>query len=400
MKKNNYILVTLISCILFALNCREEIELETETFESVLVVEATITNELKQQEVKVSRTFLLEQDSEQILENNAEVRVTDNTGNSFNFSQNAEGVYLSESAFQAQPELIYTLHVTTVNGENYKSNTTTLTPQASISNLYAELVNGEDITVFIDVNGIENNAQYFRYQWEETYKIIAPNHSNFDVTIINYDVSNGNTTYNVNITPREQEEKICYSTKKSTDIIQASSSQLQSNIIRRLPIRVLNKNNPKLITRYSLLITQITQNIESYSYYKTINELGNTASILSSNQPGSIQSNINALNNANEKVLGFFNVASVTSERIYFNYFDFGVSEPDYFYECPILELSYDDNTSEDGDTNERIKLYQLLELANYKQVNGFGPKYYITRPECGDCTSFSSNIQPDFWID
>lgn len=399
MKKNNYILITLISFLLLNFSCREEIALETEDFESVLVVEATITNELKLQEVHLSRTYLLEE-LEQSLENNATVYIENNLQNIITFTQNTDGVYVSDVEFQAEPNINYTLHVLTSEGKNYQSNTTTLTPEANIENIYAELENGEDVTVFVDVEGTANNVQYFRYEWEETYKIIAPNHSNFDATIVNYEISNGNVTYDVNITPREQEEKTCYGSKKSTNIIQASSSQLESNTISRFPIRVLDKNNPKFITRYSILVTQITQNLESYSYYKIINTLGNTASILSSNQPGYIQSNIISLTNTNEKVLGFFNVASITRERIYFNYLDFGVGEPNYFYDCPILELNYDDNTSEDNDTNERIKLYQLLTLANYKYVTSYGPVYYITRPECGDCTSFASNIQPDFWID
>ena len=399
MKKNNYILLTLISFLFLSLSCREEIALETETFESVLVVEATITNELKFQEINLSRTFILES-SEPVLENNATVYIEDNAQNIITFNQNLDGIYVSNIEFQAQPERVYKLNVTTAIGENYQSNATTLTPEASITNLYAELINGEDITVFVDANGTENNAQYFRYKWEETYKITAPLHSNFDATVVNYQEFNGQITYDIDITPREQEEKICYSSKKSPDIIQATSSQLDSNIISRFPIRVLDKNNPKLITRYSILVSQITQNIESYSYYKTINELGNAASILSSNQPGYIQSNIGSLSNTSEKVLGFFNVASITKERIYFNYSDFGISEPDYFYDCPVIELSYDDNTTEDMDTNERVKLYQLLALGNYKHYDGFGPKYYIVRPECGDCTSFSSNVQPDFWVD
>jgi hypothetical protein len=399
MKKNKYILLTLISLLFLSLSCREEIALETEAFESVLVIEATITNEIKYQEVNLSRTYFLEA-SEQLLENNATVYIEDNIQNIYTFTQNQDGVYVSDIEFKAQTELIYTLHVTTSIGENYKSNPTILTPEASISNLYAELVNGEDVTVFVDVDGTENNAQYFRYEWEETYKIIAPHHTNFDATVVNYQVVNGQVSYDVAITPREQEEKTCFSAKKSPDIIQATSSELANNIITHFPIRVLDKNNPKLITRYSILVNQITQNIESYSYYKTINELGNAASILSSNQPGYIQSNITALANTNEKVLGFFNVAAITKKRVYFNYTDFNIREPDYFYECSVIELDYNDNTTEDMDTNERIKLYQLLALGDYKYISSVSTFYKITRPECGDCTSFSSNIQPDFWID
>ncbi|WP_055436682.1 DUF4249 domain-containing protein [Lacinutrix algicola] len=398
--------------LIISFSCREEIALETNVFESTIVVEATITNELKIQEINISKTYFLES-AEQVLENNATVYIEDNLQNVFTFTQNTEGVYISNTEFKAEPDRDYILHITTANGKNYQSITTTLTPEAQITNMYPEVVDNETVTVFIDVDGTENNTKYYRYHWEETYKIIAPNHSEFDATIegLTIDTSNNNNgeviassiSYGIAITPREQEERKCYSSNKSTGITQASSSELDSNLISRLPIRVIPVNSAELINRYSIIVTQVTQNLESYSYYKTIKELGDTSSILSSSQPGYIQGNINSTTDSSEKVLGFFNVASIAKKRIYFNYFDLGLEYPDYFYDCEEITYNYLDdsvNPAIPGDVNERYELYQLLEFGNYKFVAKNGTFYTITKPECGDCTSFSSNVQPDFWID
>ncbi|WP_055436680.1 DUF4249 domain-containing protein [Lacinutrix algicola] len=402
MKNIKYIYLSLIVLVLsISFSCREEIPLETEAFESVLVVESTITNELKIQEVNLSRTYYLEA-TEQVLEDNANVYIEDNLQNVITFTQNADGIYVSNVEFQAEPARDYILHITTESGENYQSNATMLTPVAEISNLYPEVVNNETITIFLDADGTENNTQYYRYFWEETYKIIAPFYTEYDANIIDFEEINGDILYNIELTPREQEERICFTTNASVDIIQASSSELDSNIISRFPIISMDKNTSKLLERYSIIVTQITQNLESYSYYNTIKELGDTSSILSSNQPGYIQSNVYSVSNTKEKVLGFFDVASITKKRIYFDYVDLDLNQPGYFYECPVLAFDYLDNsTSADPtDLNERVELYQFLEFRNYKFVDKEGLTYSIVKPQCGDCTAFSSNIQPDFWID
>jgi hypothetical protein len=131
--------------------------------------------------------------------------------------------------------------------------------------------------------------------------------------------------------------------------------------------------------------------------------LGNNFNILSGNQPGYIQGNIFNLTNT-DRVIGFFEIASVTENRIYFNYQDFNIPEPPYFFECDYLELSYSDNVGPliDGDTNERALLRTKILFSGYDHVKGVtgGANFGIVNPLCGDCTTFASNIQPNFWID
>ncbi|WP_055445642.1 DUF4249 domain-containing protein [Lacinutrix mariniflava] len=412
MKKNSYIFILIFSFL--ALSCREEIELETDTFESVLVVEATVTNELKHHEIKISRTSVLEE-TEQIIENNADVIIVDNAGNSFNFSQNTEGVYISDNLFEALPNVEYTLEINTTNGATYSSNQQTLTPISQIDNLYAEFVNddvkGPGVQIFVDSENSNPNTQYFRYDFEETYKIVAPHDYPVGVNFYNYETSPSlcrPVYYDIDFFDKTQEESICYSSRRNTEIIQASSINLSQNTISRLPIRFITEDalddvidTSILRDRYSIKVRQYIQNLEAYNYYKLIATLGNTESVLSQNQPGFVVGNLNSLNN---KVVGYFEVASVAEQRIFFNFNDVNIPYPRYLYECDYRELDYNDNSNGDcdGDPNDRNLLYIYVTSENYELTNYLPGTvtYSIAKEECVNCTTIGTNIQPDFWID
>lgn len=91
----------------------------------------------------------------------------------------------------------------------------------------------------------------------------------------------------------------------------------------------------------------------------------------------------------------------MTSKRIYFNYQDFGFDKPPYFVDCEVLFLDYNDNTVLDDDPDERQTFYDYVTNRNYQVLSlGQGTVYRIVQPECSLCTSFSSNIRPNFWED
>lgn len=414
--------ILIVIILLISFSCREEIALETETFESVLVVEATITNEVKRHEVKVSRTFLLEE-NEQILENNAEVRVTDNTGNSFNFSQNSDGVYISDSTFEALPNIEYTLIINTVDGKTYNSNQQTLTPISQIDNLYPELINddnnGPGIQIFVDSNNSNPDTKYFRYEFEETYKIVAPFNYSSGVIFSNYNQVSGSepcltsVSYDIEFFDITEETQTCFTNKKSTNIIQVNSSNLLENNVLRFPIRFIPEDiAPDVIDasilrdRYSIKLRQYIQSPQAFKYYRILNLLGSNSSVLSETQPGFVEGNIFSLDTNRGRVIGFFEVASVSERRIFFNYQDVNISIPDYIYDCDQRILDNSDNVGVgdfpcDEDINERKELYLLVTNEGYMLGNYDGlSTFTIAKPKCVDCTLVGSNTQPDFWID
>ncbi|GAA3596274.1 hypothetical protein GCM10022396_11950 [Flavivirga amylovorans] len=372
------------------LGCTDPFQLETESFEDVLVIEATITDEFKRQEIKISRTSLLESDM-QIFENNANVRIEASNGNVYRFSETQNGLYHSNVLFQAVEGISYKLLITTAIGREYVSDDEFLPPKAEIENLYGEVVNlnGEiGIQVLVDSNEDLGEANFFRYEYEETYKIIAPNFSFFDATLIG-DV--------ITLVPRDPSKQTCYSTNYSGDIILTSVSSLAENRISKFPIRLIPIKSSIIRERYSILVKQYVQSVNANTYYKILKDLNSDEEgVFIDNQPGFIKGNISSKQSINEKVIGFFDVSSVTSKRIYFNYLDFNLELPPYLFACDFLEL----DSAMTDPINERLILIGSFR-DGYKYVSGNdGGVFTIVNQECGDCTTFSSNIKPTFWID
>lgn len=401
--KANLLYIVLFAIFLNLWACTEPYEIETVDFESVLVVESTITDELKPQIVKLSKTTTLE-NPEILFENNATVVVNTNTGSTFDFIWDAsENYYVSEIPFKAEPNVTYTLSIITQDGKRYSSSEVVLPPSVEITEVYTERVvntaeNKDGAHVLVNTEDHTGSAKYFRYEYEETYKIVAPNPSPYYAEIVNYDFTRG--TYEVILTPREPEE-VCYTTEYSTGIIQTSTTELNDNRVNRFPVKYLSKNDAKMQTRYSILVKQYVQSVEAFTFYKVIKELGSIESLLSQSQPGYVAGNITSEDNLDTKVIGFFEASSMTSKRIYFNYQDVGLEEPPYFVDCEVLTLDYNDATVLDDDPNEREALYQLITYNDYQVLSMSTTLIYrVVQPECSVCTYFSSNVRPDFWID
>jgi len=382
-----------IASIIFG--CTEPFELKTETFEDILVVEATITDEFKRQEIKLSRTFPLDS-NKIVLERNAKVIVEDSNQNKFNFTEESNGVYVSDIPFKAVEGFTYKLEITDLDNRQFNSREELLAPKAQVNNLFAELetIEGQlGVQVYINSNQDVGSAKFFRYEYDETYKIIVPFYSQFDAI-----VDGNSSNYVINLVPKTSDVKTCYSTNLSSRIIVTNTSNLSENTISKFPIRFIPANNPILRERYSILVRQYVQSAEANNFYKILKDLSSDESLLVDNQPGFIQGNVFSQQNLNEKVIGFFDVSPVTSKRIYFNYMDFEVETPPYIFECEFLELDYNVTGPL---VNEKLVLYGALTSSNeYKYVANNGSVYTIVNPECGDCTTFSSNIKPEFWID
>ena len=379
----------LILCILFS-NCTEPFALQTNTYEEVLVVEATITNELKNQVITLSVTGTLE-NNEQILVNGAEVFVADNQGNKYNFEE-LDGKYVSEIAFQAFSDREYQLKINTKNGKSYESTIETLPPINPLKDVTAtvEEKDGEKgVAIYVDSYDPTGNAKYYRYEYEETYKIIAPKWVN-QKTIVLGPMSLG-------LIPNPPDTKVCYSTDENTDIILANTTNTTEDKLHFL-VRFLSDQNYIISHRYSILVHQYIENLASYNYYATLRKISGSGSILTPIQPGFVAGNLKSVDNPNEKVIGYFDVASVSSKRIYFNYEDLFPFQPlpPYYTNCDVdiypfcFGLPPCRGNALIQDVGFEKVSYQLL----------VGNNYHMVLAPCGDCTSFSSNIKPPFWID
>ena len=390
--KNNILhkIILLLLCCFIINGCTETYILQTNTYEEALVVEATITNEFKKQEIKISKTSRFE-DKETKIESGAEVYITDNVGNQYNFEEQS-GVYVSTFEFQAIPEREYRLTINTRDDKSYQSSAEIMSPINPMEDVKVAVETKDTLRgVAINVSSYDpnNNAKYYRYEYEETYKIIAPK------WVINKAVVLSATK--IGIIPNSTDTRICYSTKNNTDILLTSTTGLNEDRVH-FPVRFISDQNYIITHRYSILVRQYIENLAAYTYYKTLKKLSGTESILSPNQPGFIYGNLKSVDNPNEKIIGFFDVASVSSKRIYFNYEDLfpGEPPPPYYTNCDedIFPLCFGLFPCRGADLIQGISRNTLSYLY-FENID-----YHMVAAPCGDCTVFSSNIKPLFWED
>lgn len=378
-------------------SCIEPFEIKTLSFENALVVEATITDEFKKHEIKLSRTFKLEEFTP-LSESNAIVKIEDESQNTYDFEEIEPGHYRSLTAFKAQQNVSYKLLILTSNGRSYSSQPTKLTKRAEIDEVYAlKSVDNDGISIFVDSFNPNGDARYYRYDYEETYKIIVPKWSAYDFEIIS-DVP----PYQVEIVPRTQEEKTCYNTIYSDGIIQTESNSFNEDRITKFLVRKIQKDDFILSHRYSILVKQYVQSLEAYTFYNILNELSGSGSLFSQNQPGFISGNLFSNEDYSEKVLGFFEVSSVSSKRLFFNPKDIIFSGPLFIGNCNIRAPKLDDGLGNspliEAIKAGTVKYYLDNHESNFTEPIEPGGPYVVVYSECGDCTSLGSNEVPDFW--
>ena len=401
MKKLKTILryTAILTIGLFLTTCVEEFEPETIVFESALVVEATITDELRTQEVYLSRTFAFEEDGPEA-ETNATVQVVDDQGGRFSFAETEAGIYRSVSEFRANTGRNYTLNITTSDGRNYSSSAMELPPATGLDSIYAERIvdsNGVDgIAIYADSFDQTGSSNNYRYIYEETFRIIAPRWTPDDLAP-NDAIGVGPCA--VKLVPRENEEQTCYRTDLSTDIIQFQTNDLEEDRVSRFQVRFISNQDYIISHRYTIKVRQLIQSDQSYAFYETLNEFSSNESLFSSTQPGFLNGNVSSDTNENEKVLGFFEVATVDEKRIFFNYEDFYPGErlPPYVNAC---------NETAPLIANMAGCILRPLVTANLVRYVSTNPPSVTEGPwrvvprVCGDCTEIGSIEVPEFWTE
>lgn len=379
------ILILLFTGFCLFQSCVEPIEFETDEYENILAVRATITDDLETQKVYLSRTFPFGEDGP-APESDASVWITDAVGNEYEFRETENGEYHSLNQFKAQPATDYQLQIETINGISYTSEPTQLASSSPIDNVEAQrlTVKGENgIAIEVDNYNTNDATQFYRYEYEETYKIVSRYSSDSDLIYENGQFK---------VIPKTREERVCYNTLNSTNYILANTSNLSENNIENFLVKFVETANPKLSQRYSLLVRQIGISRDAHYYYNALERLSGSDNLFSQNQPGFVEGNIIS-ENPDVKVLGYFNVSSVSTKRIFFDYYDFYEVGED-----PRPYFSEDCNPAHPVLPEELEKLIPMLQSGYVKLLRTKFPTYEVVETECIDCNVWGTNVKPDFW--
>ncbi|MFY0625631.1 MAG: DUF4249 domain-containing protein [Reichenbachiella sp.] len=390
------IIVTSSISFFFFSSCLEPFEYRSEAYEQVLVIDALLTNETKSHLVTLSYTYPLDSGFEAGRVDGATIYIEDEEGVRFDFYNEGNGVYQSLGNVQGQEGHQYRLVVTTPDNREYQSSYELLKsapPIDSIYDFYAEAINEETNSVekgiqfFLDSHDESEESQFFRYIIEETYKIVVPYPSSFEVI-------------DDQIIPREEEVGYCYNYVNPTSLLIGTSAGSTENRIQQFPLNFVFETSQKLRSRYSLLAKQYSISEDAYLYYRKLKENNESTGSLSDKQTGTIIGNISGVTDPNEVVLGFFEVSGVTERRDFFNASDYHPdfnAAPFHTYCRPDQAMRFD---YEDAiNFADSVGGYEIHYI-EYAIEPGSADSVVFHRRSCTNCSYYADTEVPSYWID
>jgi Domain of unknown function (DUF4249) len=400
----NPLLVLMLALIL--ITCVDPFNPHLKGTGSILVVDALLTNENRSYRVELSRTTPSQNiPAEKV--SGANIYIRDRNGNSHYLNETAPGVYKTDSlTFIGQTGNTYVLDIVTTDGIEYESDPCIMYPVEPIDNVYftrdqSFSSNGADlddgIRIFLDSEN-DGGSRYLRWDYKEWWKFSVPYPKEY--TYIDQ----------FNIPEVDTLKQVCWTSAVSDGIDIRSAESSQSARIEKEPILfIASGKSDRLLLQYCIEVRQLSLSQSEFEFWDHMKQINESTGDIFEKQPFSIISNIHNKNNPGEPVLGYFQVSSAATKRIYITPDQLeGLNIPEYKYDCESVEVGLSDYFPGAQDTLRSTfdKIYEGYTLSGYifiKPVYDMRMnliKMVFSKPVCALCTARGSLKKPDFWVD
>jgi hypothetical protein len=396
--------------IVFALcTCIDPYKPNLKGNDSFLVVDGQITNENASYQIRLSRT-MQEQNAISEKVSDAVVSVSDEDGKKSILGNYGNGVYKTDStSFTGIVGKTYTLNIKTSDGKEYESDPCPMLPVPEIDSLYyekgVEYTNNqsethEGINIFLDSKAGDGINNYFRWEYEETWKFRVPTVKKFEY--ISETV----------ILPLNSVKEFCWKQKKSTEIIFQSFAPQQADLIKNVHITFIGPDlSDRLSIQYSILVKQYSVSEKEYKFWDNLKKVSENTGEIFGSQPYPVISNIYNVNDKNERVLGYFQVSALSQKRKDITFMELLKRNlPLFHYDCVRIETKPSDYCQ--GGKKSCIpptwdELYKMWTSAHFVFIEAvLEPvtlkliKMVFSPPECANCELTGTLVKPAFWVD
>ncbi len=315
---------------------------------------------------------------------NASVKVLDDQGNTFLFTEAESGQYFS-SGMSGIPGRSYKLLIVTPDGKHYESSSELLRSSSAIDNIRYQLEYHKDARYPYQLAGYQfyvsaklNSDTNAWYMWRmvKTYEY----HSEFLA----------DAYYNGKIRPFPKPDslQVCWKTEYVKSVITLNTKNLVNPDLTDFPLNYVNTEGRELSVRYSQLTEQLTVNADAIRYFKTIIEGSGNQSNLYTQQPFQILGNVVCADDPNEAVLGYFLVAGRSALRLF-------AAPPNVEFHYYVFVLDVEDYR------NMRFIKYSSPSIWPIYLTTGDANSSALAWPaqECIDCRLRGGTLtKPDFW--
>lgn len=108
----------------------------------------------------------------------------------------------------------------------------------------------------------------------------------------------------------------CYNSAASSDILVASTEALQENVILNHRLVAIGSQDSRISKNYLITVTQSAIDAAGFNYWENMKKNTTGTGGLFAPQPSEVRGNIVSTTNADEQVIGYINVSSVSTATI------------------------------------------------------------------------------------
>jgi hypothetical protein len=394
----------LIFIVLSIYSCVDTFFPQLPNKEGFLVIDAQVTDETRSYDVYITRSVNTLNSSIAFVKG-AYVSISDVSGNEYVLQETPKGHYVTDSKkFTGRIGNKYILYIRTTSGVEYRSDTCEMFGNSSIDQLYIGkstryTENGvtelTGLSLYVNGSVSDKNNHYLKWDLNETWKYAIPYPLAFSFSppadFIQLQIKN----------------YYCWKNAKSSDIIVHSFQDQDNGILKNKEIAFfLTNESDRFNLRYSVMVNQYSISRKEYEFWNMLTSTTDGGGGIFERQPYSIRGNIRNQKNSDEVVLGYFQVASVNSRRLYVDPIDVARLKLTFMVspcETKIYQIG------DIGDSKPLTSLKAVYDyIVNHDSVlvmpywNDLGRLTGMTATSkmCSDCSLTGDPNRPAFWTD
>lgn len=274
--------------------------------ESFLVVDGFLNVGGDTSKINLRNTQNTNDDAKPVSEGGARISVESESGESFNFEETGSGLYvLPPVNFGLSAK--YRLYIRRSNGREYRSEYVVATKTPLIDSLTYKLDPKRNaMLIYVNAHDATNNTRFYRWRFEETFEY----RSAYSSALVRDPVTE-------TIVPRREDITTCWQTLESKDIKLGSTIKLSQDVIKDLPVNIIDISSNKLFFKYSILVRQYALSQQAFEYWTDLAKSTQGNGSLFDPQPSQVTGNIKNVADNKELVFGYFSAVTEEKKRIF-----------------------------------------------------------------------------------
>ncbi|WP_075589902.1 DUF4249 domain-containing protein [Labilibacter marinus] len=391
--------IHILLIFLFITSCIEPYQINTEGEGKFLVVDGLVTNREGPYSVLLNySTPTYTPKFENVA--NAEVKIVEDLDEVYVLNYVDNGKYQTDPNFRAIIGKSYKLQID-IDTKHYESDLCLLREPSCIDNISMQKKTkfgggyGDDVLqLLVDANVCSEDETCLRWDVKEDWKIHLRNPEFF------YMVNDSTFGWTKDVITD------CYKSDKIDRIvIQSFQNQAVRSLVAKGVASVSPYISDRFLTRYRATINQYSISKQEYHFWDMLRSSTENSEDFFGRQPYSVYGNISCITNPDENVLGYFQVAGVTSKEIYVDRGDISrLGLGVYSYRpCAVDTILVSDEYSLYEEYIKKIRSNEWIYSQNYYTETAKPVLLGITflSAECGKCSKNNARVEPPLgWVD